>query len=176
MCKICSLRSSSGRKRERARERETREGCLLLASLHSKRFRASLLRRLPSGAPFFLVSTTSKRLLRRLRRLIFKGYNDLLPLALVDQLIQRSCRSTTRLKHGLIAWVKISCAKLYCLQRGRPLEGLGIEWEDLMDRSWSVPTLSPSLKPLKSYTFMDFDFNVLAPQTINYRCKSFKYF
>lgn len=56
------------------------------------------------------------------------------------------------------------------------MEGLGIEWEDLMDRSWSVPTLSPSLKPLKSYTFMDFNFNVLAPQTINYRCKSFKYF
>ena len=69
------------------------------------------------------------------------------------------------------SWVKISCAKLYCLQRGRPLEGLGIEWEDLMDRSWSVPTLSPSLKPLKSYTFMDFNFNVLAPQTINYRLR-----
>ena len=172
MCKICSLRSNSGRKRERARARETREGCLLLASLRSKRFRASLLRRLPSGAPFFLVPTTSKRLLRRL---IFKGYNDLLPLALVDQLTQRSCRSTTRLKHGLIAWVKIY-AKLYCLQRGHPLERLGIQWEDLMDRSWSVPTLSPSLKPLKSYTFMDFNFNVLAPQTISYRCKSFKYF
>ena len=107
--------------------------------------------------------------------LIFKGYNDLLPLALVDQVTQRSCRSATRLKHGLIAWVKIY-AKVYCLQRGRPLEGLGMQWEDLMDRSWSVPTLSPSLKPLKSYTFMDFNFNVLAPQTINYRCKSFKYF
>ena len=126
----------------------------------------------PSGAPFFLVPTTSKHLLRRL---IFKGYNDLLPLALVDQLTQRSCRSTTRLKHGLIAWVKIY-AKLYCLQRGLPLEGLGMQWEDLMDRSWSVPTLSPSPKALKSYTFMDFNFNVLAPQTINYRCKSFKYF
>ena len=71
---------------------------------------------------------------------------------------------------SLIAWVKIY-AKLYCLQRGRPLERLGIQWEDLMDRSWSVPTLSPSLKPLKSYTFMDFNFNVLAPQTINYRLR-----
>lgn len=71
---------------------------------------------------------------------------------------------------SLIAWVKIY-AKLYCLQRGRPLEGLGIQWKDLMDRSWSVPTLSPSLKPLKIYTFMDFNFNVLAPQTINYRLR-----
>lgn len=61
-------------------------------------------------------------------------------------------------------------------QRGRTLEGLGMQWEDLMNQSWSVSTLSPSLKPLKSYAFMDFNFNVLALQTINYRSKSFKYF
>ena len=77
---------------------------------------------------FFLCPLPSKRLLRRL---IFKGYNDLLPLALVDQLTQRSCRSTTRLKHGLIAWVK-TYAKLYCLERGRPMECNGkILWISL---------------------------------------------
>ena len=52
-----------------------------------------------------------------------------------------------------------------------PWKGLESKGKILWIGLGSVPTLSPSLKPLKSYTFMDFNFNVLAPQTINYRLR-----
>ena len=71
---------------------------------------------------------------------------------------------------SLIAWVKYIC-KTLLLTEGPSLARAWNPMGRLMDRSWSVPTLSPSLKPLKSYFFMDFNFNVLAPQTINYRLR-----
>ena len=108
------------RENGRARGRHARGVSFWLACVASVSARACYAgpRRLPSGAPLFLVPTTSKRLLRRL---IFKGYNDLLPLALVDQLIQRSCRSTTRLKHGLIDCLGQNICKTLLLTEGPSL-------------------------------------------------------
>ena len=102
-------------------------------------------------------------------KLFYKGYYGMLPHALAEQLIIH------RTKHGLIAprfasnYVKNSIAYREAVlwnTIGR-LNGSVLDCTDMK---------SFRKKVVKCCAFSDFNFNVLAPQTINNRFENFLYF
>ena len=105
-------------------------------------------------------------------------WNSTLPHALVEQLINYNTRSASRLRHGLTApsftskYMQNSIA-----YRGAVLwNAIGGSHPSLIDRFEHLDIKSFLKNVANCYTFRDFNFNVLAPQTINNRFKDFTYF
>ena len=97
------------------------------------------------------------------------------PKALAERVIIHSNRPVSRTKHGLIApsfasnYVKNSIA-----YRGAVLwNAIGRSNSSILDCTGMKSFLK---KVVKCCTFSDFNFNVLAPQTINNRFENFLYF
>ena len=113
-------------------------------------------------------------------KLFFKGYNGMLPSTLAEELIVHGDRPSSRLKHGLKApsftskYVQnsISCRAVGCpLERYRAIqERLFSSSLGRSDRSILECTdLKSFLKNVVNcHTFNDFNFNILAPQIINF--------
>ena len=113
-------------------------------------------------------------------KLLYKGYIGALPHAVVEQLINYNTRSASmsRLRHGLTApsftakYMRNSIA-----YRGAVLwNAIGRSHPSLIDRFEHLDIKSFLKNVANCYTFRDFNFNVLAPQTINNRFKDFTYF
>ena len=96
----------------------------------------------------------------------------MLPHALAEQLIIHSNRSVSRMKHGLIAprfasnYVKNSIAYRVAVL----WKAIGRSNGSILDRTDMKSLLKNVVK------YCDFNFNVLAPQTINNRSENFLYF
>ena len=108
-------------------------------------------------------------------KLFFKGYHGMFPSTLAEELIVHSERPSSRLKQGLIA---PSFTSKY-VQNSISYRG-AVLWNAIgrSDRSILECTdLEFFLKNVVDcHTFKEFDFNVLAPQTINKRSENFIYF
>ena len=137
----------------------------------------------PSARIILVLLQTSLRPLTHiyklsLIKLLYKGYIGALPHALVEQLINYNTRSASRLRHGLTApsftskYMQNSIA-----YRGAVLwNAIGRSHPSLIDRFEHLGIKSFLRNVANCYTFRDFNFNVLAPQTINHRFKDFRYF
>ena len=108
-------------------------------------------------------------------KLFFKGYHGMFPSTLAEELIVHRERPSSRLKQGLIA---PSFTSKY-VQNSISYRG-AVLWNAIgrSDRSILECTdLEFFLKNVVDcHTFNEFDFNVLAPQTINKRSENFIYF
>ena len=121
------------------------------------------------------LDTLTHRFKLSLIKLFYKGYYGMLPHALAEQLIIHSNRSVSRTKHGLIAPKFASnYDKNSIAYRGAVL------WKAIGRSNGSIlgcTDMRSLLKKVVKYcSFSDFNFNVLAPQTINNRSENFLYF
>ena len=120
------------------------------------------------------LDTLTHRFKLSLIKLFYKGYYGMLPQALAEQLIIHSNRSVSRTKHGLIAPKFASnCDKNSIAYRGAVL------WKAIGRSNGSIlgcTDMRSLLKKVVKYcSFSDFNFNFLAPQTINNRFENFLY-
>ena len=121
------------------------------------------------------LDTLTHRFKLSLIKLFYKGYYGMLPQALAEQLIIHSNRSVPRTKHGLIAPKFASnYDKNSIAHRGAVL------WKAIGRSNSSIlgcTDMRSLLKKVVKYcSFSDFNFNFLAPQTINNRSENFLYF